>query len=111
MQDLWIINPNVYVSKMGTAWETVLGFNANRNLSGDGIQQLILGLYYRSNDAVIPMIGYEVNDLKITVNYDVTISNLRNLNGTRGAYELSIVKSGVFSNAANRSIKCPTVKF
>ncbi|MBV9987325.1 MAG: PorP/SprF family type IX secretion system membrane protein [Chitinophagaceae bacterium] len=111
IQDVWILNPNLYVSKMGNAWETVLGFNANRDLSGDGAQQLILGLYYRNNDALIPMLGVELNDFRITVNYDATISSLGGLNGTRGAYELSIVKSGVFSSGAGRSVKCPTVRF
>jgi len=111
VQDLWIVNPNIYVSKMGNAWETVLGFNANRDLSGDGLQQLIVGLYYRNNDAIIPMIGFQVNDLKITVNYDATISSLGSLNGTQGAYELSIIKSGVFPSSAGKAVKCPTVKF
>lgn len=111
VQNLWIINPNIYVSKLGNAWETVVGFNANRDLSGDGLQQLIVGLYYRSKDALIPMVGYQVDDLKITVNYDATISSLGSLNGTRGAYEISIVKSGVFPSTAGRSIKCPTVRF
>lgn len=110
IQNLWIVNPNIYVSKMGGSWETVIGLNANRNLSGDGYQQLIVGLYYRAHDALIPMFGYQVNDLKVTVNYDATISTLGNLNGSRGAYELSIVKSGVFTNSSN-TIKCPTVKF
>lgn len=110
IQNLWIVNPNIYVSKMGASWETVLGLNANRDLSGDGYQQLIVGLYYRNNDALIPMIGYQVNDLKCTFNYDATISTLGNLNGTRGAYEISIVKSGVFTNSTS-GIKCPTVKF
>ena len=110
IQNLWIVNPNIYISKMGASWETVLGFNANRNLSGDGDQQLIVGLYYRNHDALIPMLGYQLNDLKFTVNYDATVSSLGNLNGTRGAYELSIVKSGVFSTSSS-AIKCPTVKF
>ena len=110
LQDLWIINPNVYVSKMGGSWETLIGFNANRNLSGDGYQQLIAGLYYRNHDAIIPMLGYQVNDLKFTINYDATISTLGNLNGTRGAYELSIVKSGIFLNSSS-GVKCPSVKF
>ncbi len=110
LDNLWILNPNIYVSKMGPSWETVIGMNANRNLSGDGYQQLIVGLYYRNHDALIPMIGYQVNDLKLTVNYDATISTLGNLNGTRGAYELSIVKSGVFSSGTS-AVKCPTVRF
>jgi type IX secretion system PorP/SprF family membrane protein len=110
IENLWIVNPNIYVSKMGASWETVLGINANRNLSGDGFQQFIVGLYYRNHDALIPMIGYQVNDLKMTFNYDATISSLGNLNGTKGAYEFSIVKSGIFANSTN-AIKCPTVKF
>jgi type IX secretion system PorP/SprF family membrane protein len=111
VQDLWIVNPNIYLSKMGNSKEIVFGFNANRDLSGDGAQQLILGLYYRGNDAAIPMVGYQINDVKFTVNYDATISSLKNLNGTRGAYELSIVKTGLFASSSGKSVKCPTVRF
>ncbi|MEN9684253.1 MAG: hypothetical protein RLZZ28_39 [Bacteroidota bacterium] len=111
LQDIWILNPNLYVSKMGNAWETVIGFNANRDLTGDGMNQLIVGLYYRNNDALIPMMGYQVNDLKFTVNYDATVSTLGNINGSRGAYEISIVKSGVFPSSAGKTVKCPTVRF
>lgn len=111
IQDLWIINPNLYISKMGNAWETVVGFNANRDLTGDGGNQLVLGLYYRNKDALIPMVGYEANDLRITINYDATVSSLGSLNGTRGAYELSIVKSGIFPSSAGKSVRCPTVRF
>lgn len=111
LQDLWIVNPNMYVSRKVNATEVLLGFNANRNLSGDGLQQLILGVYYRNNDAIIPLVGYQINDLRITVNYDATISTLSNLNGTRGAYELSIVKHGILPSSAGRSVKCPTVRF
>jgi hypothetical protein len=41
---------------MSTAWEVVAGANAQRNLSGDGSSQLILGAYYRGKDAVIPVV-------------------------------------------------------
>lgn len=109
--DLWIVNPNVYVSKMASSTETVLGMNANRNLSGDGgAQQLIVGLYYRAGDSFIPMIGYQLEDVKFTFSYDVTTSSLGAYNGKQGAYELSIIKSGTFGNK-QRGLKCPTVKF
>lgn len=111
IQDTWIVNPNIYVSSMGGAWETVVGFNANRDLTGNGVSQLILGLYYRNKDALIPMVGYQVNDLKFTINYDATTSSLSSLNGTRGAYELSIVKTGILPSSAGRAVRCPTVKF
>lgn len=111
VQNTWIVNPNLYISKMGNAWETVVGFNANRDLTGDGLSQFIVGLYYRNKDALIPMVGYQVNDLRITVNYDATISSLNALNGSRGAYEISIVKSGIFPSSAGKSVQCPTVRF
>jgi type IX secretion system PorP/SprF family membrane protein len=112
VQDVWILNPNIYVSKMQGATETVIGMNANRNLSGEGgEQQLILGLYYRVHDAIIPMIGYQVSDLKFTFNYDVTTSALGAYNARQGAYEVSVVKSGLYSSRMGKGIKCPTVRF
>ncbi|MFY7900268.1 MAG: type IX secretion system membrane protein PorP/SprF, partial [Chitinophagaceae bacterium] len=108
--DIWILNPNIYYSKMSDASETVIGMNANRNLSGDGKQQLILGLYYRSNDAFIPMVGFQSNNLRITANYDVTASSLGAFNSRQGGYEISIIKSGIYGGG-DKSVKCPTVKF
>ena len=108
--DLWILNPNFYISTSAGTTETVIGINANRDLSGDGAQQLILGLYYRNKDALIPTIGYQLNDLKLTVNYDVTTSALATINGYQGGYELSIIKSGVYNNGQH-PIKCPSLKF
>jgi len=109
LNDQWILHPNVYVSRMAKATEVVGGLTANYNLSGDGATQLIGGAYYRAGDAAIPMVGFQINDLKLTFNYDATVSNLRNANGTRGAYEISIVKSGLFN--PDKAVKCPTVKF
>ena len=110
LNDQWIVNPNAYISKMASAWETVIGMNANYNLSGDGMTQLIGGVYYRVNDAFIPTLGYQWNDFKLTVNYDATISSLKNFNQSRGAYELSLVKTGIYGHSG-KEVKCPTVKF
>jgi hypothetical protein len=85
--------------------------NANRDLTGNGVSQLILGLYYRNKAALIPMVGYQVSDLKFTINYDATTSSVGNPSGIRGAYELSIVKSGIFPSSAGKAVRCPTVKF
>jgi type IX secretion system PorP/SprF family membrane protein len=105
----WIINPNVYVSKMSTAWEVVAGANAQRNLSGDGSSQLILGAYYRGKDAVIPMVGFQQGTYKLTVSYDATTSSLQGANGSKGGYELSIIKQGIFD--PSKPLKCPAVRF
>jgi len=110
VNDQWIINPNVYFSSMSKATEIVAGMNAHYNLSGDGTLQLIGGLYYRAKDAFIPLVGCTVSGISITVNYDATNSSLGSYSQTRGAYELSLTKAGVFS-VYGKNVKCPSVKF
>jgi type IX secretion system PorP/SprF family membrane protein len=109
LNDRWILSPNAYISKMVNAWEYVAGGVANYNVSGDGTTQLIGGLYYRMGDAIAPTIGFQLNSYKFTFNYDATMSSLRNYNATRGAYEISIVKAGVFSEG--KPIKCNVPSF
>lgn len=111
VQDTWILNPNIYVSMVGNSREILAGINANRDLGDNGARQLIMGVYYRNNDAIIPMFGYQINDLKMTFNYDATISSLSKSNLTRGAYEISIVKSGIFPSSQGRQTRCPSVSF
>ncbi len=110
LNDQWIVNPNVYYSSMAKTNETVAGLNARYNLSGDGNTQLFAGAYYRLKDAIIPMVGYQWNDLCLTVNYDVNASSLATYSESHGAYEISIVKTGLF-NTYGKSVKCPTVSF
>jgi hypothetical protein len=89
--------------------EYVVGGNAQRDLSGDGNTQLIAGAYYRVNDAVIPMVGFQQNGYRLTFSYDATASSLSKYNATRGAYEVSIVKQGLVDKS--KGIKCPAVRF
>jgi type IX secretion system PorP/SprF family membrane protein len=112
VQDVWILNPNVYVSKMGTATEIVAGMMAQRDLSAErnGSLQLLAGMYYRSNDAIIPTVGFDIKNVKITFNYDATFSSLKAYNQSNGAYEISIVKNGLYKGR-EKNIKCPTVRF
>ncbi len=107
--DAWIVNPNIYVSGIRSSYEVVGGGTAQRDLSGDGSTQLILGAYYRLADAVVPVVGFQQNGYKLTFSYDATSSSLRNFNQGRGAYELSIIKQGLFSQS--NDIKCPAVRF
>ncbi|MEI9908646.1 MAG: PorP/SprF family type IX secretion system membrane protein [Bacteroidota bacterium] len=112
LNDQWIVNPNTYFSLQAKSSEWVVGANAHYNLSGDGEKILIGGLYYRSGDAVIPMIGLGLKDYTFSFTYDATISTLRNYNNTRGAFEFSLIKQGVFDkfNGNKRDGMCPSFK-
>jgi type IX secretion system PorP/SprF family membrane protein len=96
LNEQWIINPNTYFSLLSKSHEWLIGANAHYNLSGDGEKILIGGLYYRTSDAVIPMIGIGLKDYTFTFSYDATISTLRNYNNTRGAFEFSLIRQGAF---------------
>lgn len=112
LNDQWIVNPNTYFSLQAKSYEWVVGANAHYNLSGDGEKILIGGLYYRSSDAVIPMIGLGLKDYTFTFTYDATLSTLRDYNNTRGAFEFSLIKQGVFDkfNGNKRDGMCPSFK-
>ena len=110
LNDEWIINPNVYYSMQAKASEIVGGLNAHYNLSGNGDNELIGGIYYRYKDAIIPMIGLTYKDYTFTFTYDATMSTLRNYNNTRGAFEFSLIKNGFFSNPVDRQSICPSFK-
>ena len=110
VQDVWILNPNIYYSNMASASELVLGLNANRKISYDGSKQLILGCYYRNGDAVIPMLGFQLGSTKLTFSYDATTSAMKSFNNGYGAYEVSLLFNGNYPSG--HPIKCPnTVKF
>jgi hypothetical protein len=112
MNEQWIINPNAYFTMQDKAYELVAGGNAHYNLSGDGEYVLIGGLYYRHQDAVIPLIGLGYKDFAFSFTYDATISTMKTYNGTRGAFEFSLVKQGMFGeyNGNRRQSICPSFK-
>ena len=112
LNDQWIINPNSYFSYQAKSYEWLLGANAHYNLSGDGENILIGGMYYRSADAIIPMIGMGYRDYYFTFTYDATISTLKNYNGSRGAFEFSLIKQGLIDTykGNRRQSMCPSFK-
>ena len=102
-----IINPNIYFTTQAKAFNLVAGLNANYNLSAIGEAQLIAGVYYRYNDAVIPMVGLEINNIRFTFSYDATISSLKNYNNYRGASEFNLIKNGFYPDNVDRQSLCP----
>jgi type IX secretion system PorP/SprF family membrane protein len=110
VNDNVIINPNAYFTTQAKASELVFGLNGAYNLSGDGAKQLIGGLYYRWGDAVVPMIGFELNHVRFTFSYDVTVSSLHNFNNYRGASEFNVIKNGFYNeyNGNRRQSLCPS---
>ncbi len=108
VNDRVILNPNAYFTTQAKATELIFGLNGNYNLSEYGEKQLIAGLYYRLGDAIVPMVGVEVNKVRFTFSYDATLSSLKNFNSYRGGAEISIIKKGLFPQNGDRQTMCPS---
>lgn len=110
MSDVVIINPAAYYTIMAQSSELVVGMNAAYNLSGDGSKQIIGGLFYRYGDAVIPMAGLQVGNVRFTFSYDVTTSSLKNFNNYFGADEFNLLYKGNYNqfNGNRQETLCPT---
>lgn len=102
-----IINPNIFYTNQVRASELVLGMNAQFNLSESGEKQLLAGLYYRYNDAAIPMLGFQLHNVRFSFTYDATISSLKNYNNYRGASEFNVTKYGFYPDNPDRQSLCP----
>lgn len=102
-----IVNPNIYFTTQAKSVEMMAGMNANFNLANAGEKQLIAGLYYRYKDAFIPMVGFEIKNIRFTFSYDITTSGLSNYNNYRGATEFNILKNGFYPDNVYRQALCP----
>lgn len=105
-----IISPGIYYSRQAAASEFVGGLHINYNLSGNGEQQLIAGIFYRPGDAYIPMVGYQWKSFKFMFSFDVTNSPLKFNNGSRGASELFLQYDGIYNTVYGnrRQSYCPS---
>ena len=88
----------------------MFGLNGAYNLTERGEKQFLAGLYYRYGDAVIPMVGLEINNIRFTFTYDVTMSSLNNFNHYLGASEFNVLKKGFYNEyfGDRQQTLCPT---
>jgi type IX secretion system PorP/SprF family membrane protein len=109
LNDQVIINPAAYYTNEASASELMAGMSAAYNLSGHGSKQIIGGLFYRYGDALIPMVGLEINHVRFTFSYDVTTSSLKNYNNSFGADEFNVMYKGFYNtfNGDRQQTLCP----
>lgn len=102
-----ILEPNIFYTNQSKASSLVGGLLLNYNLSEFGENELIAGIYYRNQDAIIPMLGLKYKQIKILFSYDATVSPLNKFNNAAGANELSIINSGFYRDHSDRQTICP----
>lgn len=87
----------------------MLGWNAIVKGALNSIFTVYAGIYYRHNDAVIPVVKLRFKDLALSCSYDVNVSTLKAATAMRGGYEIMLIKTGVFpsNDAAIGKVICP----
>jgi type IX secretion system PorP/SprF family membrane protein len=110
--ELVILNPMAYYTNQAASSEAVAGLNLQYNLSGDGENQLVGGLYYRVGESIIPMIGFIYGNIRILFTYDVTTSSLSQYDGSRGAWEFALIQNGFYTefNGDRHQSLCPSFR-
>ncbi|GIV33455.1 MAG: hypothetical protein KatS3mg031_0990 [Chitinophagales bacterium] len=85
------LTPGIYYATQNTASEITVGMAAGYMFNENNI--LYLGAWVRAfdQDAVIPMIAYEVYGLRIGLSYDINLSDLKVASNSHGAVEASLI--------------------
>ncbi len=110
INDRIILSPSIYYTRQAQSSEFVGGVHLNYNVKEKGEHQLIAGLYFRPNDAIIPMVGYQWKSFRFMFSYDATASPMKYFNGSQGATELSLQYDGMYGNynGDRRQSFCPS---
>ena len=89
------------------ASETVLGgaFQFIAQQDDNKSTSLYVGSWMRLNDAIIPYVGLEFNDVRFGLTYDVTTSTLKTASENKGGIELSAVY--IYRPSTDKPINCP----
>ena len=63
--------------------------------------ELMAGMWYRHNDALIPYLGYQAKTFQVGLSYDYTISSMKTSAQLKNGYELTLL----YRAADNRELK------
>lgn len=110
MREQFTLNPSIYYTTQKNSYELVAGSLGMFYVGGEKERptQLIVGAFYRLNEAAIGVIGLEWANTKLMTSYDFTVSKLSAENKGNGAFELSLVYQGVYGNMGGRkTLNCP----
>ena len=109
LTDNFMLHPSAYYEMQKSASEFLMGSLISYQIETSGYDnRLYAGAFMRSKDAMIAVAGYEVNNLRILLSYDVTTSQLQPYNKSHGAGEASLVYYGsFFHNNSLMDMPCP----
>lgn len=92
---------SAYFTFQKETYETLFGALMSFELENNSqkkSQKLLAGVFYRWNDALAPMFGYQYNKTRILMNFDINLSKLSQASKGDGGFEISIVHVGLWNS-------------
>jgi type IX secretion system PorP/SprF family membrane protein len=77
----------------------------------DDVMSLTFGAVYRLNDAIAPVVRFDVKKFGIGLSYDVNVSSLTKASQGRGGFELTLGFKSDFTRRKSRSYRMECVDF
>jgi len=102
------INPSLLWQTQKSAREFMIGALCAYDMNNPTNDKIFGGMYLRAGDAFYPVVGYEYNNLRTYISYDVNYSALKPASGGYGAFELSVQYVwGIKSRQVIKYMPCP----
>ena len=101
--------PSMLYMNQKNAQEIITNLLYAYRVKGDGTYNstyLLVGVSYRVNDAMIPLLGLEYKRFRFLANYDINLSSLTTASQAIGGFEMSLVYTG-YRRKSTRSVKIP----
>lgn len=90
----WDLRPAFRVQTMGPHSELQLQGTLGYLLNKDKETKLRFGLGYRIADAMQILLGMDFKDIRFALGYDLSLSDISNINSGQGGFELGVVYIG-----------------
>ncbi len=103
LAEKWFVTPNYIFQFQNASREFIVGSGVEYHLKASGLKHLLvpsLGFWFRPGDAAVISTGIEYARMRIMAAYDVNVSNLSAASNNRGAFEIALIYTGLFSNPA-----------
>lgn len=104
ISDVYSFQAQANYAQQGSYTEIIFGAMLGWNKQAEASDMaspfgLYGGLFYRYQDAIIPMLKLKYQSYFFGVSYDINVSTLKAASDLRGGVELSVFKTGMFKDA------------
>ena len=112
------MNASTMYQRQGPFQEYLIGFLGRYDFMTDDASKdfkMGIGLWYRMQDAIIPVVRFEYNDFMLTFNYDINTSSIIRANRSNGGPEISLTYTGFWNSERKKNankiniLKCPVL--